>query len=141
MTSVFSFGTDFCAKFSTETDFHRMADVDILSLFGPLVCRNLSCKFWVIYSVCFSNGIQHVCVSISIKLCTPRGRMRSGRRARLEDLKTASREGGEAWKTSKESGDIAHWTSPFSYPTLTRWGQRFLKGGRMIWGNPCNLVL
>ena len=48
------------------------------------------------------------------------------------NLKTASREGGEAWKTSKESGDIAHLTSPFSDPTLTRWGQRFLKGGRMI---------
>ena len=68
-------------------------------------------------------------VSIITKLCTPRGRMRSGRRARLEDLKTASREGGEAWKTSKERGDIAHLTSHFSYPTLTRWGQRFLKGG------------
>ena len=59
----------------------------------------------------------------------PRGRLRCGRRARLEDLKTASREGGEAWKTSKESGDIAHLTSPFSDPTLTRWGQRSQKGG------------
>ena len=56
---------------------------------------------------------RSVCVSISIKLCTPRGRMRSGRRARFEDLKTASREGGEAWKTSKESGDIAHFDVTF----------------------------
>ena len=81
----------------------------------------------------FSDGNQHVGVSVSLKPGKPRGRLRCGRRARLEDLKMVSREGGEAWKTSKESGDIAHLTSHFSYPTLTRWGQRFLKGGRMIW--------
>ena len=64
----------------------------------------------------------------------------------VQDLKTwkmASREGGEAWKTRKENGDIAHLTSPFSYPTLTRWGQRFLKGGRMIWarGRAMGIIL
>ena len=64
----------------------------------------------------------------------------------VQDLKTwkrASREGGEAWKTSKEGGDIAHLTTPFPYPTLTRWGQRFLKGGRMIWarGRAMGIIL
>ena len=44
--------------------------------------------FGVICMVCCQLQLEDVCVSISIKLCMPRGRMRSGRRARLEDLKT-----------------------------------------------------
>ena len=57
-------------------------------------------------------NLKIICQSVSSQ-GKPRGRLRCGRRARLEGLKTASREGGEAWKTSKGSGDIAHLTSPF----------------------------
>ena len=78
----------------------------------------------------FSYGNQHVSVSVSLKSGKPRGRLRCGRRARLEDLKMASREGGEAWNTSKESGDIyCSFDITFFLPDPHALGTTLLEGG------------
>jgi hypothetical protein len=54
-----------CIEKERDTGFQQFAYTGVLSLFGPLACRNLSCLLWVICEVCFEIAFKELCVSPS----------------------------------------------------------------------------
>jgi hypothetical protein len=48
-----------------DTGIQQLAYIDVLSSFGPLACRNLSCLLQVICEVCFDVAFKESFVSPS----------------------------------------------------------------------------